>query len=74
MEAEKQDRARAVSAAVRAHYLSLPGKTEEGWFEVLLSPIKYNKVWRHMLKHTCDQTDLEVNGFPPPIHLQHIIP
>lgn len=44
MEAEKQDRARAVSAAVRAHYLSLPGKTEEGWAEVLLSPIKYNKV------------------------------
>lgn len=66
--------ARAVAAAIRAYYLSLPGKTDEGWAEILLTPRKYNHVWRHMLKHACGQDDLEINRFPPPIHLQHLIP
>lgn len=35
---------------IRAHYLSLPGKTEEGWAQVKLDPAKYNRVWRHWLK------------------------
>jgi hypothetical protein len=36
--------------AVRQHYLSLPGKTEAGWAEVMVSPAKYNRVWNHMLR------------------------
>lgn len=66
--------ARAVDAAIRAHYLSLPGKTAEGWAEVLLDPRKYHMTWRHMLKHVCGQEDLDINRFPPPIHLQHLFP
>jgi hypothetical protein len=37
------------SAEIRAHYLSLPGKTIEGWVEILRDPRKFNRVWRHML-------------------------
>lgn len=36
-------------AAIRAHYLSLPGKTEDGWKEVAKDPAKFNRVWNHML-------------------------
>lgn len=64
--------AQAVTAAIRAHYFSLPGKTEEGWAEVLLDPRRYNYVWRHMLKHACGQ-DLDLQPFPPPSHLQHLL-
>lgn len=67
-------RARAVSAAIHDYYLSLPDKTAEGWADVLLNPRKYNHVWRHMLRHACGQTDLDINRFPPPIHLQHLLP
>lgn len=67
-------RASAVDAAVRAYYLSLPGKTAEGWAEVLMDPSKYNLTWRHMLKHACGQSDLDLSRFPPPIHLRHRIP
>ncbi len=35
--------------AVRQHYLSLLGKTEGGWAEVVTSPQKYNRVWNHAL-------------------------
>lgn len=73
-EADRLARAQAVCAAIRAHYLSLPGKTEVGWTEVLLDPRKYNTLWRHMLKHACGQHDLDVNRFPPPIDLQHLLP
>lgn len=71
---EKLQRARAVDAAIRAHYLSLPGKTEDGWAEVLLDPRKYHMTWRHMLRHACGQRDLDINRFPPPIHLQSLLP
>ena len=47
------DRFKETHEAVRAHYLSLPGKTEAGWTEVVVSPQKFNRVWNHML------------GFPP---------
>lgn len=66
-------RAQAVDAAVRAHYLSLPGKTKTGWAEVLADPRKYHYIWRHMLKHACGQ-DLDLQPFPPPSHLQHLTP
>lgn len=71
---DHQAQARAVDAAVRAHYLSLPDKTEEGWAEVLKDPRKYHMTWRHMLKHACGQCDLDINRYPPPIHLQHLLP
>jgi len=64
---------RAVSAAIEAHYLSLPGKTKTGWAEVLADPRKYHYIWRHMLKHACGQ-DLDLQPFPPPSHLQHLLP
>ena len=73
-EADRLARVQAVDAAIRAYYLSLPGKTVEGWAEVKLDPRKYHHVWRHMLRHACGQTDLDINHFPPPIHLQHLIP
>ena len=70
---ERFAQVRAVSAAIKAHYLSLPGKTAEGWAEVLQDPRKYHFAWRHMLKHACGQ-DVDINRFPPPIHLQHLLP
>ena len=73
-ESDRLARAQAVTAAIRAHYLSLPGKTVEGWAEVLLDPRKYHYAWRHMLKHACGQSDLDIQPFPPPIHLQHLTP
>jgi hypothetical protein len=73
-EADQIARYKAADAAIRAHYLSLPGKTEQGWAEVLLDPRKYYYVWRHMLKYACGQSDLDLQPFPPPIHLQHLIP
>lgn len=71
---ERFAKTRAISAAIHAHYLSLPGKTEEGWAEVLMDPRKYNMTWRHMLKHACGQADLDISRFPPPIHLQSLLP
>lgn len=73
-DADRLTNARAVDAAIRAYYLSLPGKTEVGWAEVLLDPRKYHMTWRHMLKHACGQHDLEINRFPPPIDLQSLLP
>lgn len=73
-EADPVARVQAVDAAIRAHYLSLPGKTEAGWADVLLDPRKYNITWRHMLKHACGQSDLDINRFPPPSHLQSLLP
>jgi len=73
-EAARIARAKAVDAAIRAHYLSQPDKTEAGWAEVLLDPRRYNYVWRHMLKHACGQINLDLQPFPPPIHLQRLIP
>ena len=43
------ERATAQSQAIRDHYLSLPGRTEAGWVEVLRDPRKFNRVWRHSL-------------------------
>jgi hypothetical protein len=43
------ERAMEQSRAIRDHYLSLPGRTEAGWVEVLRDPRKFNRVWRHML-------------------------
>ena len=43
------ERAMAQSQAIRDHYLSLPGRTEAGWVEVLRDPRKFNRVWRHSL-------------------------
>lgn len=37
------------SHAIRDHYLSLPGRTEAGWVEVLRDHRKFNRVWRHSL-------------------------
>lgn len=71
---ERLVQARAVSAAIHAHYLSQRGKTEEGWGEVLKDPRKYNLTWRHMLKHACGQGAIDINRYPPPIHLQHLLP
>lgn len=73
-EEDRIARSRAVDAAIRAYYLSFPGKTDEGWAEVLLDPRKYNILWRHMLKHACGQRDLDLQPFPPPLHLQHLTP
>lgn len=73
-EADQLARAHAVNAAIRANYLSLPGKTEEGWAEVLLDPRKYNMAWRHMLNRSCGQRDLDITHSPPPLHLQHLTP
>lgn len=70
---ERLARAQAVTAAIRAHYLRLPDKTVEGWADVLADPRRYNYVWRHMLKHACGQ-DLDLQPFPPPSHLQHLLP
>lgn len=72
-EADRLARAQAVTAAIRAHYLSLPGKTVEGWADVLADPRRYNYVWRHMLKHACGQRDLDLQPFPPPLHLQYLL-
>lgn len=36
-------------AAIRAHYMSLPGKTEAGWNKVAKDPAKFNRVWNHWL-------------------------
>lgn len=36
-------------SAIRAYYLSLPGKTEEGWEAVAKDPAKFNRVWNHWL-------------------------
>lgn len=74
IDAETMARAGAVSVAIRAYYLSLPGKTAEGWDEVMLDPRKFNMTWRHMLKHACGQTDLDITRYPPPIHLQSLLP
>lgn len=41
--------AESTDARIKAHYLSLPGKTEEGWREVKSDPRKYNRVWRRLL-------------------------
>lgn len=71
---DRWDRAQAIDRAIRAYYLSLPGKTEAGWAEVLRIPPNYYFVWRHMLHHACGQTDLDVTPFPPPIHLQYLLP
>lgn len=73
-EADRLARIQAVDAAIREYYLSLPGKTLEGWAEVLLTPRKYNHIWRHMLRHACGQTALDINHFPPPLDLQHLLP
>lgn len=62
-----------VATAVREHYLSIPGKTEEGWDEVTSDPNKFNLVWRHMLRYRCGQ-NIEINHFPPPIHLRSVVP
>lgn len=62
-----------VADAVREHYLSIPGKTEGGWIEVTNDPKKFNMVWRHMLCYRCGQ-QIEINNFPPPIHLMRMVP
>ena len=36
--------------AVKAHYLSLPNRTVEGWQAVATDPRKFNRVWRHLLQ------------------------
>ncbi|MCB1918648.1 MAG: hypothetical protein KDJ28_01555 [Candidatus Competibacteraceae bacterium] len=50
---------------LRQHYLSLPGKTEAGWKNVMRDPYKFNRLWRHALR-------LELRDDPPPIDLRRI--
>ena len=46
-------------AAAKSHYLSLPGRTESGYEEVMRDPRKFNRVWRYLLK-------LPPSDEPPP--------
>jgi len=50
VEAEMLLASERTNSQIRAHYLGLPGKTEDGWRAVKQNPAKYNRVWRHMLK------------------------
>lgn len=50
---------------VRAFYLSLPGRTEDGWRDVAMNPAQFNKVWRKALR-------LSVTGDPPPVDLRGV--
>lgn len=61
-EAEHQTAAQR-HEAVRAHYLSLPGKTEAGWAAVTGNPAKYNRVWNHLL-------GMPASDKPPPINFK----
>lgn len=49
-----------VHAAVKAFYLALPGKTEEGWQAVAQDPRLFNRVWRRMLGQAAGTTPPEV--------------
>ena len=64
-----------VHAAIRRHYLSLPGRTEEDWRNVVMQDhTKFNQVWRHMLHKRCKMPYLEINTLPPPKDLRATIP
>ncbi len=64
-----------VHAAVRRHYLSLPGRTEEDWRDVVMPDVtKFNKIWRHMVKTRCGVPWLEISTLPPPEDLRAIVP
>lgn len=52
------ERSDVIDAALEAHYLSLPGKTDAGWQAVKKEPVKYNRIWRHAL-------GLELRDDPP---------
>lgn len=69
--AERLALAEQLDAALKAHYLALPGKTDGGWLAVKADPRRYNHVWRHFLR--AHGHVLEVNHFPPPIHLQGVL-
>jgi len=54
--------AERTDSRIRAHYLSLPGKAEEGWRKVKQNPANYNRVWRHMLKLPAGDTPPNLGG------------
>jgi len=41
--------------------------------QAVSAAIRAHYIWRHMLKHACGQ-DLDLQPFPPPSHLQHLLP
>ena len=47
---ERLTQAERTNSQIRSHYLSMPGKTEDGRVAVKQNPAKYYRVWRHMLK------------------------
>ena len=64
-----------VHAAIRRHYLSLPGRTDEDWRSVVMRDVtKFNQVWRHMLNKRCNMPYLEISTAPPPEDLRAIVP
>lgn len=58
--------------SLRDYYLNLPKKTLEGWESTMADPSKLYYLWRHYLYKECSES-LEVNYWPPPIHLQRRI-
>lgn len=70
-DAERLALAEQLDAALKAHYLALPGKTDEGWQGVKADPRRYNHVWRHFLR--AHGQEIEINRFPPPIHLRRVL-
>ena len=69
------DNSHDTHAAIRRHYLSLPGRTEDNWCGVVVHDVtKFNQIWRHMLKTRCGVPWLEINSSPPPADLRAIVP
>jgi hypothetical protein len=61
------ERCRRIYDGVRDFYLTLPGRTEDGWNQVRGNPAMFNKVWRKAL-------GLEVRAEPPPVGLRGVDP
>jgi hypothetical protein len=62
MDDERLTQAERTNSQIRAHYLGLPGKTEEGWRAVKQNPANYNLVWRHMLNLLAGDTPPKPGG------------
>lgn len=55
------DHCKTTYAVIRDHYLSLPGKSIEGWEQnVASNPQRFNQVWNHLLH-------LPPSNNPPPL-------
>lgn len=63
--------ARKIKMAVKLHYLSLPGRTEEDWnSKVENNHRAFNLVWRSGLRRI--YPNLELNDKPPPKEFRRI--